>query len=189
MTLPLTDAEKGILLCIARESLAAAVEGSTLPRLELNALPEALRAEGASFVTLTVGGALRGCIGTLEAYQPLALDVELRAAEAALEDPRFSPVLPAELPHIQIEVSRLTYPVPLAYQTPDELITALRPGIDGVVLRDGLHRATFLPQVWAQLPEPGQFLDQLCYKMGAQPALWREGHPQVLTYQVEEFHE
>lgn len=185
----LTDAEKAILLRIARDSMTTAVEGATLPQFDLNALPEALRADGASFVTLSVGGALRGCIGTLEAYQALALDVALRAAEAALEDPRFSPVLPAELPHIHIEVSRLTTPAPLTYQTPDELITALRPGIDGVVLRDGPHRATFLPQVWSQLAEPGHFLDQLCYKMGSQPALWREGHPQVLTYQVEEFHE
>jgi AmmeMemoRadiSam system protein A len=185
----LTQAEKLQLLQIARAALTAAVGGHPLPGLELDSLPAALREDGASFVTLTVGGALRGCIGTLQAYQPLALDVQTRAVEAALEDPRFSPVLPAELPNIQIEVSRLTAPKPLEYTDPAELIRLLRPGVDGVVLRDGPHRATFLPQVWSQLPEPTQFLDQLCYKMGSPSALWREGHPQVEIYQVEEFHE
>ena len=96
---------------------------------------------------------------------------------------------PDELPQIAIEVSRLTPPTPLEYTTPEDLLSRLRPGIDGVVLRDGPRRATFLPQVWEKLPDPSDFLANLCYKMGAAPDQWRKKHLDVLVYQVEEFHE
>ena len=83
----------------------------------------------------------------------------------------------------------LTRPQPLKYDRPDELLTLLRPNIDGVILRDGMRRATFLPQVWDKIPDPQDFLEELCMKMGAQPDLWRRKKLEVLTYQVEEFHE
>ena len=136
-----------------------------------------------------MGKALRGCIGALEAYQPLALDVQEHAVAAALEDYRFAPVIPSELKHISIEVSRLTTPIKLDYADPMDLMHKLHPGVDGVILKDGPHRATFLPQVWEKIPDPASFLDQLCYKMGAMPDVWRKGHPEILIYQVEEFHE
>jgi AMMECR1 domain-containing protein len=95
----------------------------------------------------------------------------------------------SELTQIEIEVSRLTTPISLEYDGPEDLLSRLRPGVDGVVIRDGMRRATFLTQVWEKLPDPAEFLDHLCAKMGATPGLWRQKHIDVLIYQVEEFHE
>jgi uncharacterized protein len=189
MSEPLTLEEQKILLRLAREALECGVRRESLPPLDPSALTATLVELGASFVTLTVGGDLRGCVGALEAYQPLVDDVREHAIAAALNDFRFHPVMPEELKGINVEVSRLTAPVPFEYQTPEELLARLRPHVDGVVLRDGARRATFLPQVWDTLPEPARFLDQLCYKMGAAPDLWRKKHLTVQIYQVEEFHE
>jgi AmmeMemoRadiSam system protein A len=148
-----------------------------------------LREAGASFVTLTIGGQLRGCIGTLEAHQPLAEDVREHAIAAAFEDPRFPGLGEDELNRIQIEVSRLTRPVPLEYKDSQDLISRLRPNIDGVILQDGFRRATFLPQVWKTLPDPTIFLENLCYKMGISANAWRTKHLDAYIYQVQEFHE
>lgn len=189
MSDPLTPEEKQTLLRLARQALELGVRGEKLPPLDWDSLSPTLRADGASFVTLTARGDLRGCIGALEAYQPLAADVREHAIAAALEDYRFRPVQVAELGGISIEVSRLTAPVPLEYSNPEDLIKKLRPGVDGVVLRDAGRRATFLPQVWEKLPDAEDFLANLCHKMGASPDLWRRKHLEVLTYQVEEFHE
>jgi AmmeMemoRadiSam system protein A len=186
---PLTPEEKQILLRMARHALETGVRGWKLLPLDDASLTPALRAEGASFVTLTVRGNLRGCIGALEPYQPLAEDVRENAMAAALEDYRFPPVQENELAGIEIEISRLTLPEPLEYSDADDLIAKLGPGRDGVILRDGLRRATFLPQVWEKIPDPAEFLTNLCYKMGAAPDTWRSKHLAVLVYQVEEFHE
>ena len=183
----LTTEEKQILLRLARQALEMGVRGQTLPPLDLESMPPRLQEQGASFVTLTINDNLCGCIGTLEAYQPLADDVREHAVAAALQDYRFPNVTPEELPQIEIEVSRLTIPVPLEYSTPEDLLNKLRPGIDGVLLRDGKQRATFLPQVWEKIPDPAEFLDNLCYKMGASPDLWRSKHLDISIYQVEEF--
>jgi uncharacterized protein len=185
----LTSDEKLFLIQLARQSLEAGVRGQSLPAIDHASLTPTLRAEGASFVTLTISGELRGCIGALEPYQPLAEDVREHAVAAALEDYRFHPVRDNELSKILIEVSRLTVPKSLEYYHTDELLTKLRPGIDGVIIRDGFRRATFLPQVWEKIPEKSTFLGNLCYKMGAAPDTWRKKHLEVLTYQVEEFHE
>jgi AmmeMemoRadiSam system protein A len=181
--------EKKILLQLAREALECSVRGVEPPPLEPSSLPARLREDGASFITLTIDGQLRGCIGALEPYQSLAEDVREHAVAAALEDPRFPPVVERELKRIGIEVSRLTRPVPLDYRDANDLLTRLRPHVDGVVLRDGPRRSTFLPQVWEKIPDPAEFLDNLCYKMGANPHLWRKNHLDVLVYQVEEFRE
>lgn len=185
----LTLEEQQTLLRMAREAMEYAVRAKKLPPLNSSKLSSTLREQGASFVTLTIRGQLRGCIGALEAYQPLADDVREHAIAAALEDPRFPPVSEDELSRIQIEVSRLTRPVPLEYTDANDLISKLRPHVDGVILRDGFHRATFLPQVWEKIPDPSKFLDNLCYKMGVSDNLWRNKHLDVLVYQVEEFHE
>jgi AmmeMemoRadiSam system protein A len=185
----LTNEEKKILLRLAREAMEVGVRGGKLPPLDKKSLTRHLLEDGASFVTLTVRGQLRGCIGALEAYQPLVDDVREHAAAAALQDPRFPPVSEGELNGINLEVSRLTRPVPLEYKDADDLLSKLRPHIDGVILRDGFRRATFLPQVWGKIPDPAEFLNNLCYKMGARDDLWRVKHPDVLVYQVEEFHE
>jgi AmmeMemoRadiSam system protein A len=185
----LTDDEKRTLLELARQALEDGVRGQKLPPLDLQTLPPRLQACGASFVTLTINGDLRGCIGALEPCQPLVDDVREHAIAAALQDYRFPVVCPEELLRIRLEISRLTVPVSLEYCSPEDLLTKLRPGIDGVVLRDGSRRATFLPQVWEKLPDPAGFLDSLCTKMGAVADLWRKKHLDVLVYQVEEFHE
>jgi AmmeMemoRadiSam system protein A len=118
---------------------------------------------------------------------PLYLDVERRTAQAALRDQRFEPVQPAELAGLNIEISILSAPQPLAYAGPDDLLRRLRPGVDGVVLSDGRRRATFLPQVWSRLPQPEQFLSRLCEKLGTRPDAWRAGRLHVAVYQVIEF--
>ena len=186
----LTLEEQQILLRLAREAMERGVRDEEIPLLELDSLPARLREEGSSFITLTLRGQLRGCIGALEAHQPLAQDVYEHAVAAALKDPRFPPVREEELSVIEIEVSLLTCPVPLEYRDANELLSKLRPHVDGVVLRDDFyHRATFLPQVWEKIPNGEEFLCNLCYKMGLEPDIWRRKRFEVLTYQVEEFHE
>ena len=185
----LTGFEKQTLLHLAREALESSVRGKNLPEPEESALTPLLRAQGASFVTLTINQDLRGCIGALQPTQPLYLDVREHAVAAALQDYRFPPVRPSELARIHIEISRLTMPQELNYQDGDDLLAKLRPNLDGVILRDGPRRATFLPQVWGQLPDKAGFLSHLCAKMGAEPGIWKRKHLDVQIYQVEEFHE
>jgi len=185
----LTDGEKQTLLRLAREAMEHAVQGKKLPPVDDASITPHLREQGASFVTLTIDGDLRGCIGALEAYQPLVDDVREHAIAAALEDPRFLPVDQTELGRIRLEVSRLTAPHPLEYSNSADLISKLRPHVDGVILKSEFRRATFLPQVWEKIPDPQEFLDHLCAKMGAKPSLWRNTKLQVYVYQVEEFHE
>lgn len=185
----LSDAERHTLLLLARDALETSVRGKQLSPVDEGNLTPALRAQGASFVTLTENGRLRGCIGALQAYQSLYQDVCEHAMAAALQDYRFPPVRPSELAYIHIEVSRLSDPQVLIYQDPADLLQKLRPGVDGVILRDGSRRATFLPQVWDQIPDTTEFLNHLCEKMGAAHSLWRQKHIDVLIYQVEEFQE
>ena len=181
--------EKRLLLEIARDAIYAAAAGNEPPSIQLTDLPEILKRDGASFVTLTISGKLRGCIGTLEATQPLALDVQEHAVAAATQDFRFPPVSLNEVPLLDIEISRLTPTKKLAYDDPADLAAKLQPGKDGVVIRDGFRRATFLPQVWEKLSKPEEFLGHLCMKMGAEPELWRKKDLEVFTYRVEEFKE
>ena len=186
---PLTPEEKKLLLGVARSALKLGVRGEKQTALKLDDMPERLREVGASFITLTIQGDLRGCIGALEPYQPLVLDVQEHAVAAALDDPRFPPVAPKELEKIEIEISRLTLPKRLAYTGAEDLLAKLHPPVDGVTLRDGLRRATFLPQVWEKIPDKADFLNNLCAKMGAAADTWRRKALDVEVYQVEEFHE
>ena len=181
--------EKETLLQLARQAISLAVNNKPLPPIDENCVTALLGLDGASFVTLTKDGELRGCVGALEPAMPLIEDVRYHAVAAALQDYRFPPVRPDEISRIEIEISRLTVPQPLKYDEPDDLISRLRPNIDGVILMDGYRKATFLPQVWEKLPDPEEFLSHLCMKMGASPNLWQRRKLEVLIYQVEEFHE
>jgi uncharacterized protein len=185
----LTDEQKKILLALARQSIQLAV--NDLPPLHLNmdAYEPPLNENGASFVTLTIHGNLRGCIGTLAPYQTLVEDVYEHAAAAAMNDYRFYPLKADELDETHIEISRLTLPRRLDYQNPVDLPSLLKPGVDGVIIRDGARRATFLPQVWEQLPVASDFLTHLCQKMGASGSLWSQRLLEVEIYEVEEFKE
>lgn len=185
----LSDEERKQLLQLARQSLRAAVAGRPGPVLNLDGFSPALRAPGAAFVTLTIHGDLRGCVGALEPYQPLVEDVCEHAMAAAVEDYRFPPVQPEEVDRIKIEISRLTLPQDLEYSQPADLPRLLHPHVDGVTLMDGIHRATFLPQVWEKLPTSEVFLEHLCDKMGVRPDAWRTRKMRVQVYQVEEFSE
>jgi uncharacterized protein len=189
-TVGLTHEECRQLLTLARQAIQQAVcEKNYTPPI-LDGLPAHLCEDGVCFVTLTMlDGELRGCIGGLEATKPLALDVWENAIAAALEDYRFNPVTPEEIPLLHIEISRLTPPQLLIYDNPADLPNLLHPLVDGVVLREGNRRSTFLPQVWEKLPDPCAFLSHLCQKMGASPDLWRRKKLRVEIYHVEEFHE
>ena len=185
----LTREEQQILLRMARQAVECGVRGETLPPLDQSSLSSQLVEIGASFVTLTIHGELRGCIGALDPHLPLAQDVREHAMAAALQDPRFPPVREDELSRIQIEISRLTRPILLEYKDSADLLSKLRPHVDGVILRDGFRRATFLPQVWEKIPDRAEFLRYLCHKLGSGENAWNTQHLDVFIYQVEEFHE
>lgn len=151
--------------------------------------PQWLLAPGASFVTLTEGRALRGCIGSLEARRPLIDDVRANAVSAAVQDPRFPPLDPLELEQVSLEVSVLSPSSPLDIGDFAGAYGALRPGIDGVILEVGArHRATFLPQVWGELPHPADFLRHLWLKAGVEPGVWHS-ETRLHTYTVKAWRE
>lgn len=185
----LPNNDRAFLLKLARESIENYIHNKPLPKINWSELSQILQENGASFVTLTYNGYLRGCVGALEPYQSLAEDVREHAIAAAFQDYRFPPLQASEVEAIQIEISYLTKPEILKYNNPNDLLEILRPNVDGVVIRDGGRRATFLPQVWEKIPDTEEFLEQLCTKMGSASDLWRRKKLEVLTYQVEEFHE
>ena len=188
-TEPLSQDERVILLQLARKALVDAVQKRPLFTITVENFSRRLQENGASFVTLTIQDNLRGCIGALEAYQPLVEDVREHAVAAALNDYRFQPVKPEELSVIRIEISSLTPAERCEYNRTEDLLRIIRPGIDGVIVKDGIRRATFLPQVWQKIPDPGIFFSMLCQKMGAPSNLWQRKKLEVFRYQVEEFHE
>ena len=177
--------ERGqILLFIARQAIQ---RGLGQPHA---ALPDApwLHAPGATFVTLTQHGDLRGCIGSLQAHRPLLEDVQTNAVAAALQDPRFSPLTVSELAHTRVEVSLLSPSVPIAFTSEQEALALLRPGVDGVIFEYGYNRSTFLPQVWEQLPDAKNFMAHLKRKAGLSPQFWSE-QVRLSRYTVEKWKE
>lgn len=182
--------KKEVLLQLARSAISEVVGNPV--NLNLDALIKEnpwLEEEGASFVTITINGnKLRGCIGSLTAYRKLYLDVIHNAKSAAMHDPRFPPLTPKEFEHIQIEVSILTDPESISYDSLQTLKSKIRVGIDGVILKDGAHQATFLPQVWEELPSFDIFFSHLCQKAGM-PSDCLKNMPEILVYQVEKYKE
>lgn len=141
-------------------------------RVDPSDYPAELGARRAVFVTLKEAGDLRGCVGTLDPWRSLVEDVTQNAAAAATEDFRFSPLTIEELSTIAVSLSLLGMPSPLAVNSERELLVALRPGVDGLILREGERRALFLPQVWEHLSDPSSFVAQLKQKAGLSPAYW-----------------
>jgi len=159
---PVGEEDSKILVGLARESIRIGAETGRELDLDPGGFSSRLGMPGASFVTLELDGDLRGCIGSLEAYRPLVLDVVRNADGAARRDPRFAPVNPKEVGLLEVHVSVLGPPVPLEVDSETELLQTLRPGIDGLTLEAPHgHRATFLPKVWDQLPEAADFLHHL----------------------------
>ncbi len=170
MDKPVTADRGETLLALARGEIAARLGRPV-------AMPDAadwLRQPGASFVTLTRAGELRGCIGSLEARRPLGEDVRANAAAAAFRDPRFVPLTRAEFEQVRVEVSLLSPSEPVVVASEAEALARLRPHVDGVVFEYAHYRSTFLPQVWEQLPEPAAFLAQLKRKAGLAADFWSD---------------
>ena len=186
-TARLTDEEGHFLLDLARrtieDALGLAPEEPARPDLQT----AALASHRGVFVTLKMADQLRGCIGSLEADRPLVDNVRANARNAAFHDPRFAPLTVDEWPHVQIELSVLSTPRKLAYPSAEALPEHLTPRVDGVVIRKGYSSATFLPQVWKQLPRPQDVLAHLCLKAGLSASAWRKGDLEVETYQVQSF--
>ena len=165
------DNEKGsTLLKLARSEIATKLGHDVSSPAQAGWLAE----PGASFVTLTRQGELRGCIGTLEAHRPLGLDVRENAVAAAFRDPRFLPLTRVEFDEIRVEVSVLSPSEVLVVASEEHALATLRPNVDGVVFEYRHHRSTFLPQVWEQLPDPAEFMAHLKRKAGLPMDFWAE---------------
>lgn len=167
----LNKTQEATLLKLAKFSILYGLEfGEPLPlnHPEVEAVEgPLLRSQGAAFVTLNKRHQLRGCIGSIQAYRPLIEDVVNHAYDAAFKDPRFPPLQAEEVADLTIEISVLTPPERMAgCETYEELLAQLQPGVDGLILTDGLHQATFLPTVWEQLPDKQQFVLHLMQKAG-----------------------
>lgn len=184
------NAERTALLVLARESIVTHLEGRQ-PVINRDGLVVAQQ-QGASFVSLhthdTGPAQLRGCIGSLEPYRSLVDDVVDNARAAAFRDSRFPAVAMDELNYIRIDISVLSPAEPLQFQSETDLLSQLRPGVDGLILEEGFHRGTFLPVVWEQLTEPEEFLSHLKLKAGLPARHWSDAI-QVLRYTTESFGE
>lgn len=165
-----------------------AIGGALGARAETEVDHPRLQQPGATFVTLTRDGALRGCIGSLEAWRPLDEDIRANAMAAAFRDPRFPPVDGAQWPHIRVEASLLTPAIPMSVRDEADALAQLVPGRDGVIFQCGGRRSTFLPQVWEQLPDPASFLTRLKEKAGLPGDFW-SAEVSLARYRVEKWRE
>ena len=181
-----TAAQQSQLLGLACAAIRYGIINHTVMPLNTTAYETALQEPLATFVTLKKNGQLRGCIGTLKAQRPLIEDVVYNAWQAAAHDPRFDPVQADELQHLHISISILSPPQAFPVVSEKDLISKLRPGEDGLIIEDGYHRATFLPSVWQQLPEPIDFIHHLKLKAGLPANQW-SGSIKVQRYTSFEF--
>lgn len=169
-----TNDEKKILLDLADAAIKYGLEHHARLPLKLDDYPKKLCALGASFVTLELDGDLRGCIGSLEAYQPLIKDVAENAYNAAFSDPRFYPLQKNEYSHLTKHISILSKPEPMYFTSEADLLRQLRPNIDGLILSDHGQRGTFLPAVWESLPTKELFWQHLKLKAGLPENYWSD---------------
>lgn len=166
--------QRQILLGLARDSIAYGLANSTALKINLQDYADELQQQRASFVTLQLNHQLRGCIGNLQASRPLVVDVCENAYAAAFRDPRFNPLKQSELAKLQISISVLTPAEPVRFNSEQDLIQQLKPGIDGLILSEGYQRGTFLPSVWEQLPKAQDFLKHLKQKAGLPSDYWSD---------------
>ncbi|HKJ99166.1 MAG TPA: AmmeMemoRadiSam system protein A [Desulfotignum sp.] len=186
-----TQNHGNLLLALARYSIAQKL-GVTenVPAPDLSEIPDTLLNEKRGvFVTLHKNGQLRGCIGNIAPEKSVLEGVKENAVSAAFKDTRFAVLTKEELAHIDIEVSLLTPPEKMQFSQTREMLDQLTPFEDGVIVEKDHRRATFLPQVWEQLPDREAFLSQLCLKAGCDPDAWQTGDLNVYTYQVQSFAE
>lgn len=166
--------ESKILLQAARSCIEHGITYGLPTEITPADYPVTLQNKQASFVTLHKHKQLRGCIGSLQATLPLIADVIKNAFLAAFRDPRFSPVVAAEIPEINLDISVLSIPKPVSFTSESDLLQQIRPGIDGLILRDHSNSGTFLPSVWEQIPNPEIFLQHLKQKAGLPPDYWSD---------------
>ena len=185
------DMDKQFLINLARASIYCYLENKTAVQIDKENLPDKFFKKLGCFVTLTTrADRLRGCIGNIIPREPLLSGIMNRAVDAAIHDPRFTPVKYSELKDIKVEISILTQPEDLSFSSPDDLLAKLNPGKDGVVLQTPYGSSTFLPQVWDQLPDKELFLNHLCAKHGAPQNIWRTSNQiKVSIYHAIVFHE
>ena len=184
----LTQPRQKELLRLARQTIANGCSEGMPPEITPSDFPEDFRQQLACFVTLQKQGQLRGCIGSLQVRRTLVEDVVHNAFASAFRDFRFFPVTESELSEISVEISILTPMTPIDVSSEEELLRELEPGVDGLVIENEQHSATFLPQVWEQLPEPEQFLQHLKRKAGLQDDHWPEDM-RCFRYHCEKFKE
>ena len=185
----LTEEQGQQLVRLARKTIAARIgRPGVTPDHDITTDP-ALQEKRGTFVTLKINGQLRGCMGCLTPSETILEGIQRNALNAAFNDPRFPALTAPELEEAEIEISILTSPQELQYTDGKDLLAKLRPNIDGVIISKGTARATFLPQVWEQLPRTEDFLAHLCRKAGLSFEEWRQGELDVATYQVQYFHE
>jgi len=188
---PITAEQQDYLLNLARQSIEASMAGfeATVERLITHeSISKTLSFDAATFVTLKKNHQLRGCIGSLEAHQSLPRDVVKNARAAALYDSRFPPVNDSELGEIDIEISVLSPPERIDFDSTQALFELLQPNLDGVIIKYGTHSATFLPQVWSKLPEKSQFFAHLKRKAGLSDDI-ETTELEVFRYRVDHFAE
>ncbi len=176
--------EQQIILSVADQSIRSGLAHHHSLKINLNDYPSSLIKLGASFVTLEIAKKLRGCIGTLEAYQPLIKDIAENAFLAAFRDPRFMPVTQDEYSKLTKHISILSAPESIHFFSEEDLLTKLQPGIDGLIISDHGNRGTFLPAVWDELPDPKLFLQHLKLKAGFPIDYWSDSL-QIYRYSVE----
>ena len=170
----LNTKDKKTLLKLARQSIQTGLDNGVPVSINDLDYDSALQVKAACFVTLTINHQLRGCIGHLEAIQPLVKDVAENAFSAAFRDPRFPALSKDELSRCDLEISVLTPPQPMSFDSEADLLDQIQPGTDGLILEDGLKRGTFLPSVWESLPEKQQFWDHLKLKAGLPVNHWSD---------------
>jgi len=185
----LSEDEGNYLLVVARNTIKNRLNNMEEPQIDWKNLPEKFQEQLGTFVTLTIDGNLRGCIGHIIPRETVIEGIRENSINAAFRDPRFPPLSREEFDKIEIEISILTAPEELSYTDADDLLNKLRPGVDGLIIKKGHYEATFLPQVWDQLPDKEEFLSHLCMKAGLSYDSWRKEKLQVSTYQVQAFEE
>lgn len=188
MSLP--ESDRQLLHKLVLDSIEYCLENGSSAHYEstltLTDYPETLQEYRASFVTLNINQQLRGCIGTLEAHQPLVIDAVQNARSAAFQDPRFNPLSKNEFPLLEVHISVLSVPQPMQFESEQDLLQQIRPGIDGLILSAAGRRGTFLPSVWESLPKTEDFWLHLKNKAGLPINYW-SSDVQVERYTTESF--
>ena len=180
----LGNEDRQTLLEVARNAISYELYQYVAIDIDPNAYSPSLREMRATFVTIQIEGKLRGCIGTLEMRRSLVMDVARNAGAAAFADPRFERLTRAEFDLIDIHISILSPVETVVFDGESDIVSKVRPNIDGLILSDGPHRGTFLPEVWEKIPDPSQFIEQLKMKAGLAPDYWSDSI-QVERYTTE----